>query len=149
MFKDNDWSTFIPDPADADWHIFEARDTENFRGLIGPMRVRRAGDSAIIRLQPRPDLMNAGGAVHGATLLAFIDLTIFPALTMLEAETAQGVTLDVSAHFVTAANGDQPLDAVIELTNETRRMVFLRGTIEQAGVVVLTFMVIYRKTPPR
>jgi len=68
---------------------------------------------------------------------------------MLEVEPAQGVTLDVSAHFVTAANGDQPLDAVIELSNETRRMVFLRGTIEQAGVVVLTFMTIYRKTPPR
>ena len=37
----------------------------------------------------------------------------------------------------------------IELTNETRRMAFLRGTIEQAGAVVLTFMAIIRKIPAR
>jgi len=147
VFKDNNWATFRPDPTDPDWHIFEARETENFHGLIGPLQVRRAGASAIVRLQPRPDLLNPGRHVHGGALLALVDLAIFPAIMMLEVDPARGVTLDVSTHFVTAANGEQPLDVAIELTNETRRMAFLRGTIEQAGAVVLTFMAIIRKIP--
>ncbi|RXM14613.1 PaaI family thioesterase, partial [Citrobacter sp. AAK_AS5] len=81
--------------------------------------------------------------------LALIDISLFAAMrTLLEGDAGGSVTLELSSQFTGAGRLDAPLDAVVEVMRETRRLVFLRGTVvqgEQDENLVATFSGIVRK----
>jgi acyl-coenzyme A thioesterase PaaI-like protein len=85
-------------------------------------------------------------------VMALIDIALFACsrqLGIIEAGTA--VTLDLNVQFIGAGKPDVPCDAVTELLKETRRLVFLRGVVEQGeGNLVAAFSGTIRKpTAPR
>ncbi|KKC25269.1 PaaI family thioesterase [Sphingomonas sp. SRS2] len=142
---ETDLYLFEPHPDMPGWMRWRMKDEARFSGVVGELAVRRDGDRAIIRMQPRPGHSNLVGTVHGGALLTLIDNALFIAPRFLDNPGMRGVTVDLSTQFMAAADIVRPIDLTLEIMRETGRMMFMRGTIEQEGDMVATFMGIIRK----
>ncbi|KQX26358.1 thioesterase [Sphingomonas sp. Root50] len=128
------------------WSRWEIKDKTRFNAVLGDLAVRRDGDRALIRLFPQANHANLGDKVHGGALLTLIDVGLFVApLALGDARSPRGVTVELSTQFASAADIGSPIDMIVEVTRETGRMIFLRGTVEQAGAMVAAFMGLIRK----
>lgn len=143
-----------PDPANPGWHTWQLNDTTRFNSWMFPALLLRRDDDGKARLRMLPEHRhtNLANNVHGAAVLALIDIALFACSRMLgiiEAGTA--VTLDLSVQFIGAAKPGEPCDAVTEVLKETRRLVFLRGIVEQqnAGIIAAFSGTIRKPTTPR
>jgi acyl-coenzyme A thioesterase PaaI-like protein len=67
----------------------------------------------------------------------------------LDGDAAGSVTLDLSTQFIGAGQVGEPLDAVVEALRETRRLLFLRGTVMQGDHLVAAFNGTVRKPSAR
>jgi acyl-coenzyme A thioesterase PaaI-like protein len=68
--------------------------------------------------------------------------------TLLNGNAGGSVTLELSSQFIGAGALGKPLDAVVEVMRETKRLVFMRGTVVQGeddSHLVATFSGIVRK----
>jgi uncharacterized protein (TIGR00369 family) len=111
-----------------------------------------SASKARLRMFPEHRHTNLGNNIHGAAVMALIDIGLFACsrqLGIIEAGTA--VTLDLSVQFIGAGKPGLPCDAVTELLKETRRLVFLRGIVEQGdGEIIAAYSGTIRKpTAPR
>ncbi len=134
--------------ADEGWHSWQLRDDSRFNGqVMGALMVRREGDRATrLRMMPQHRHSNLLDAVHGGVTLALIDISLFSTLRLvLDGDAAGAVTLDLNTQFIGAGRIGQPLDAVAEVLRETRRLVFLRGVVEQDGQLIAAFSGCIRK----
>ena len=101
---------------------------------------------ARVRLFPQPHQMNVNGVIHGGATLGFIDASLFGASTILSGSNQlPGSTVELSTQFITPGAGDKPLDSLVEILRETKRMLFLQGKVVQEDVVVAAFSGIVRK----
>lgn len=99
-----------------------------------------------MRLTPAEIHINATGRIHGGVTLGLIDVALFAAMYLLRGSPIAGaVTLDIQTQFVGPGDPGRPLDAVVEVLRETRRMGFLRGLIMQETDIVASFTGIIRK----
>ena len=142
---------YQPDPDHPGWHSWNLADDSRFNAqTMGHMLVRREGDRLCrVRMFPERRHTNLLDMVHGAVTLALIDVALFAAMrTLLDGDAAGSVTLELSSQFIGAGRPDAPLDAVVEVMRETRRLAFLRGTVVQGEadeVLVASFSGIVRK----
>jgi uncharacterized protein (TIGR00369 family) len=143
-----------PDPDNPGWHRWLPNDSTRFNSwMFARMLVRAEPDGkARLRVYPEHHHTNLADNIHGGTVLALIDIGLFACSRMLgiiEAGTA--VTIDLSVQFVGAGKPGQPCDAVTELLKETRRLVFLRGVVEQGeGNLIAAYSGTIRKpTSPK
>jgi len=143
-----------PDPENPGWFTWQLHDSTRFnswmfpKGSVPPVPVGKGP----VRRFPETRHTNLGNNIPGGTVMALIDIALFACsrqLGIIEAGTA--VTLDLSVQFIGAGKPDIPCDAVTELLKETRRLVFLRGVVEQGeGNLVAAFSGTIRKpTAPR
>ena len=134
------------DLGGAAWVAWRVKDTTRFNGPIGDLLTRRDGDRAVIRMQPHAGLANVANNLHGGAVMTVIDIALFAGARVLGVQSAtSGVTVDLSVQFVGAAETDKPVDTIVQITRETGRLLFLRGTVEQAGSAVASFIGIIRK----
>lgn len=143
-----------PDPENPGWFTWQLNDTTRFNSWMFPKLLVRADSDGKARLRMFPEHRhtNLGNNIHGGTVMSLIDIALFACarqLGIIEAGTA--VTLDLSVQFIGAGKPNVPCDAVTELLKETRRLVFLRGVVEQGeGNLVAAFSGTIRKpTAPR
>lgn len=137
-----------PDPDYPGWLKWELHDDRRFNGqVMGRMNVRlEDGGRVRVRMYPNIKHTNLLDIVHGATTLSLIDISIFGCGHMLGMEGMAGsVTLDLSTQFIGAGLPGKPLDSVVEVLRETRRLVFLRGVVEQGEELVASFAATIRK----
>ena len=136
-----------PDPDNPGWHRWELYDVSRFNGqVMGKMLVLLEGDLVRTRMFPEHRHTNLLDIVHGATTLALMDISIFSCGHMRGIEVMGGsVTLDLSAQFIGGAVPNQPLDSVVEILRETKRLVFLRGLVVQGEDKVGAFAATIRK----
>lgn len=118
-----------------------------FNSVFGPLLLRLEGaGQARVRMQLEEAHANRSSNLHGGAALAFIDVaSISAARAFGLVEPGAAVTLDLSAQFIGAGMIGQPLDAVVELLRETRRLIFLRGLLVQGDRKVASFAVTFRK----
>jgi uncharacterized protein (TIGR00369 family) len=89
-------------------------------------------------------------AVHGGITLSLIDVSLFACMRhAIDGDAAGSVTLDLSTQFIGAGIIGKPLDAVVEVLRETRRLLFLRGTVIQEDHLVAAFNGTVRKPSAR
>ena len=143
-----------PDPDNPGWHTWQLNDPTRFNSWMFPKLLVRVDSDGKARLRMFPERRhtNLGNNIHGGTVMALIDIGLFACSRMLgiiEAGTA--VTLDLSVQFIGAGKPGQPCDAVTELLKETRRLVFLRGVVEQDGgnLIAAYSGTIRKPSPPR
>ena len=135
-----------PDPESPGWTLWHPREDGRFNATLGPLRLRLDGDKAVIRFVPTRAHTNRHDQVHGGALMGFVDTAIFAAALHLGCERIErSVTVDCTFQFLGAAAPGIPIDAIIEVTRETGRMVFLRGLLEQSGVSTSSFTALIRK----
>jgi uncharacterized protein (TIGR00369 family) len=141
-----------PDPENPGWDRWRLADETRFNeAVLGRMLVRVEGDTHCrVRIQPRHVHTNNAGNVHGAVTLSLIDIALFAAMFKLRGVDAAGaVTLGLETQFIGAGDPAKPLDAVVEVLRETRRLGFLRGLVEQEGSLVAAFSATIRKSTQR
>ena len=149
---------FVRRPA-ADhpgWDSWDLADQTRFNAqTMGRLLVREetapgGARQARLRMFPAVQHSNLLDAVHGGVTLALIDISLFAAIRLLlDGDAGGSVTLDLSTQFIGAGRIGQPLDAVCEVLRETRRLVFLRGTVEQDGHLVAAYTGTVRKPSAR
>lgn len=110
--------------------------------------VRR--DYCRMRLVFRPELMQAGGVMHGGALASLLDSVLVPAIgSTLEPE-SRFATLDLHVQFLEALVDD---DAVAEgwVVRRGRRIVFGQAEARAAstGRLVATSVLTYQVSPSR
>lgn len=142
-----------PAPGHPGWHCWRLDDPAKFNNhALGDMLVRREGDrSARLRLL-RTGIQHANllDTIHGGVTLALIDVSLFATLvTVLDGDGGGSVTLDLHNQFIGAGRLGEPLDAVTEVMKETRRLVFMRGVVEQTEHLVANFTATVRKPSSR
>ena len=138
----------VPSPDHPGWSTFGIDDPTLFNPqAIGDMIVRPEGErSCRLRMFAIRKHSNVLGSVHGGVILALIDIGLFAVTKLLlGADAAGSVTLDLSTQFIGAGKLDRPLDTIPEVLRETRRLVFVRGTVEQDGELVAAFNGTIRK----
>jgi uncharacterized protein (TIGR00369 family) len=137
-----------PDPENPGWNLWELTDERRFNSqVMGKLIARIESDTAVrLRMFCEIKHTNVLGVLHGATTLSLIDISLFTCGHMLGLPGMAGsVTLDLSTQFIGAAYPDRSLDAVAEVLKETKRLVFLRGVVEQDDVMVAAFSATIRK----
>ncbi|GAA4767985.1 PaaI family thioesterase [Novosphingobium ginsenosidimutans] len=125
---------YEPDPENPGWHRWELADDTRFNAqTMGRMLVRAESDRTCrVRMFPERKHSNLLDMVHGAVTLALIDIALFAAMrTLLNGNAGGSVTLELSSQFIGAGALSKPLDAVVEVMRETKRLVFMRGTVVQ------------------
>lgn len=136
-----------PDPDNPGWMRWGFRDPTRFNSLLGNMIVRVEDDGRVrMRGFPERQHSNLGDKVHGGALLGYIDVALFATSRsrgLIEA--GSSVTLDLSTQFIGAADIGQPLDFVSEVLRATRRLVFVRGLVEQGETVIASYSGTIRK----
>ncbi len=124
----------VPDPDNPGWHTWNLADNTRFNAqTMGHMLVRKDSDTLCrVRMFPERRHTNLLDMVHGAITLALMDVALFASMRILLGGDAGGsVTLDLSSQFIGAGRPGVPLDALVEVMRETKRLVFLRGTVVQ------------------
>jgi len=138
-----------PDPDHPGWHTWHLSDPTRFNCWMFPRLLVRAESATTARLRifPEHHHTNLGNNLHGGTIMALIDIALFACSRMLGlVEAGTAVTLDLSVQFIGAGQPECPCDAVTELLKETRRLVFLRGVVEQGeGRLIAAFSGTIRK----
>jgi uncharacterized protein (TIGR00369 family) len=141
----------FPDPDNPGWYTWRLLDETRFNAfMFRKLIVRTDPDGkARLRMFPERHHTNLKGVLHGGTVLSLIDVGLFACSRMLgiiEAGTA--VTLDLNTQFIGGGLEGVPCDAVSEVLKETRRLVFLRGIVEQDGNLIAAFSGTIRKPSP-
>ncbi len=140
--------TCEPDPAHPSWMRWEVSDQTRYNhAFIGPILLRReSGSTCRVRMEITAQHTNAGGTIHGGTSLGFADISMFAALYVLTGVDPIGATtIDLSMQFAGAGSPRRPLDSVVELLRETRRLAFLRGKMMQGERIISAFSGTARK----
>ena len=137
------------DPDNPGWQRWRIADATRFNeAVLGRQLVRAEGASSCrMRIMPQVPLhTNAAGKVHGAITLALIDVSLFAAMYVLRGlDAGRSVTLDLTSQFIGSGDASRPLDSVVELLRETRRLAFLRGLVVQDDDLVASFSATVRK----
>ncbi len=142
-----------PDAENPGWLRWRIVDETRFNeAVLGKQLVRAEGPNmARVRIVPQVPLhTNSANNVHGAITLSLIDVSLFAGLYVLGGlDAGRSVTLDLQNQFIGAGDSSRPLDSVVELLRETRRLAFLRGLVVQDQDIVASFTATVRKPSQR
>ncbi len=137
------------------WRSWDLKDSTRFNSAIEPLMVRvdppteDGRPRARVRMFPERKHSNLGDTVHGAAMVSLVDVALFTACHQFGSlSAARSVTLDLSLQFVGAGRLGEPLDAVVEMIRQTKRLIFLRGLVVQGqddGHIVASFSGTIRK----
>ena len=143
--------TSTPDPDHPGWNRWELVDEGRFLDFLGAVHVRPEPDGkARVRMEPGRRHSNMLNALHGGTVLGFVDVALFAGAETCGAKAAgNGVTLDCNVQFLSPGTLDEPVDAVVEVLRETGRLIFIRGLVEQSHGPVASFSATVRKAGKR
>jgi acyl-coenzyme A thioesterase PaaI-like protein len=133
-------------PEHPGWHEWRVPGAFN-REVIGTLLVREEGDGhARTRIFPSAHMGNVHGMVHGGIITAFADATLFAGPGVLTGQDlGASVTVELSLQFIGAGSLSEPLDGLVTILRETRRMIFCQGEIVQGDNIVAGFSGIIRK----
>jgi acyl-coenzyme A thioesterase PaaI-like protein len=135
-----------PDPDHPGWWTWDLPDGDRYNATIGKLLVRPEGEGrARCRIFPGKLQSNLGEVAHGGAVLTFIDMALFAGGYAAGGAIGPAVTQDLSCHFLSAAKLGVPLDCAVEVLRESKRMVSLRGIVEQEGEIVASWTGTLRK----
>jgi acyl-coenzyme A thioesterase PaaI-like protein len=137
---------YEPDPAHSGWWTWDLPADDRYNATIGKLLVRGEGERrARCRIFPGKLQSNLGDVAHGGAILTFIDMAMFAGGHAAGADLGPAVTQDLSCQFLAAARLGMPLDCAVEVLRTSKRLVSLRGLVEQEGAIVASWSGTLRK----
>jgi uncharacterized protein (TIGR00369 family) len=134
---------------DGEWAGWTLWSPDPFELWAGPFYARRDPDGAMVcAFRALRKHMNGHGAMHGGALMTFADYAIFCIATEHLQETS-AVTVQMSCEFVGAVQEGDLVECRGEVVRAGGSLIFLRGLIETARGVALTYSAVLKKTKPR
>jgi uncharacterized protein (TIGR00369 family) len=132
---------FAPDPAHPGWLRRAATETGYFADLFDAMAIRLDDDCHVrCRFETSRRHANPLGFLHGGFIMAAVDQSLFMIAAARQAVGPHGaVTLECKTDFISPGQVGAETDVVGEVLRESRRLVFLRGLVEQGGQVIASF----------
>jgi acyl-coenzyme A thioesterase PaaI-like protein len=131
------------------FHTWDLKQPGLYNDLLGPLYIRRLDSGmAQMRMIPQRQHGNLDDAVHGGTMLGFIDIALFAGAHQYGVDIAgRSSTIELQTQFIGGGIVGEALDCDVEMLRETRRLVFLRGTVHQkdGAHLVASFSGIIRK----
>jgi acyl-coenzyme A thioesterase PaaI-like protein len=122
------------DPAAAGWEPYT---DEGFIGLVGPLWVRRSGESFRYAFTAQEKHHNRRGVVQGGMLMTFADRSM--GMTCWYANERQPqATVQFDMHFVDAVRVGEFVEAHCRVVRRTRSMVFMSAELVVGSRVVAT-----------
>jgi uncharacterized protein (TIGR00369 family) len=129
--------TRLTEGAFAGWYTW-GQGGDPFETVNGPFYFKRDSDGVVCVFEPRHEHLNGAGAIHGGALMTFADFSLF-AIAHTALSEAKAVTLTCNSEFIAAGVPGALVEGRGEVLRSTRSLVFVRGTLTQAGKPVLAF----------
>lgn len=127
-------SLAVFDPAAEGWELHT--DT-GFIGLVGPLWVRRSGESLAFGFQADPKHHNSRGVVQGGMLMTLADRAL--GVAAWEANDRQPqATIQLDVHFVDAAQIGEFVEARCQIVRRTKSLTFMSASLQIGERVVAT-----------
>jgi uncharacterized protein (TIGR00369 family) len=121
----------------AGWYHYEPADA--FEDYTGPFHCRPDADGSLVcGFMPEPKNCNAGGNIHGGSLMTFADYALFMIAGGMDSA-VHGVTVTCNCEFVGAAEAGNLLTARGEVVRAGFSMIFVRGLISDGERPVMAF----------
>ena len=102
-----------------------------FTRLLGARREFSEGGRARLVLDPRPELGNVIGAVHGGVVFTLMDVAMASAAVSLFDFTRTAVTLNMNSSFLEPGRGTLAADA--EVVQHDDSVAWCRASVTDAG----------------
>jgi uncharacterized protein (TIGR00369 family) len=131
----------------AGWSTWSSG-ADPYETAIGPFCFRVDGDRARCAFEPRPQLLNGGGTIHGGALMSFADFALF-CIAHKELAGVKAVTLTCNSEFLKAGTLGEIVEAEGEVLRATRSLIFVRGLVTQSSQPLLAFSGTLKKIEPR
>jgi acyl-coenzyme A thioesterase 13 len=132
----------------AGWSTWSAG-ADPYETAIGPFCFRMEGERIRCAFQPRPQLLNGGGTIHGGALMSFADFALFCIAHKALAGGVKAVTLTCNSEFLKAGTLDGVVEAEGEVLRSTRTLIFVRGLVTQLSQPLLAFSGTLKKIETR
>lgn len=98
------------------------------------------------RLPRKPEILNSRGDIHGGTLMSALDFTLSAAARSHDPLGTGVITIDMTTHFLSAAEGDVRIEA--RVIRRGKRIAFCEGTvIDAAGTEVCIARAAFKLIP--
>lgn len=120
-----------------------------YETTIGPFCYRVDGERMRCAFEPRPQLLNGGGTIHGGALMSFADFALFCIAHKELDGGVKAVTLTCNSEFLKAGTLGAIVEAEGEVLRSTRSLIFVRGLVTQLSQPLLAFSGTLKKIEPR
>lgn len=138
----------VTDGDFAGWNRWRELDQGRFQDLIGAVYFRVAENGSVIcRSATDRKHSNMADMLHGGYIMSFIDQALF-AIAAPHLAAHRAVTLTCNTEFLGAGVPGEDIYATGEVLHETGTLLFLRGTVTQAGPVA-AFSAVLKKVARR
>lgn len=117
-----------------------------FEDRVGPFLIKETGGIPVGGFVVEERHNNGTGVAQGGFLLTYADFAIF-IFAQNRLDEMSAVTVSMNADFTAGARPGDFLEARGEIVHETKRMVFVRGTMGTSERTVLNYSAILRKIP--
>jgi len=113
------------------------------------IRILEKGDGVVrLRLDPRPELANSWGSVHGGALLTLLDVALASAGRSLDDKCNGALTVEIKVNFIAAAIGSVLAEGRAQRAG--RSLIFSEGELRSEDGTLLakatgTFKLLYPK----
>jgi uncharacterized protein (TIGR00369 family) len=113
------------------------------------VRITERGDGIVrLRLDPRAELANSWGSVHGGVLMTLLDVALASAGRSLDDTCNGALTVEMKVNFIAAANG--PVIGEGRAQRAGRSLIFSEGELRSEDGTLLakatgTFKLLYPK----
>lgn len=122
------------DPAAAGWEPYS---DEGFIGLVGPLWMRKSGDSYLYAFIAESKHHNRRGVVQGGMLMTFADRSM--GMTCWYAnERKPQATVQLDVHFIDAVRIGEFVEAKCKVVRRTRSLIFMAAELMVGTRVVAT-----------
>lgn len=127
----------LTDGPFAGWSTW-GNGADPYETAIGPFCFRVEEGKVRCAFLPQREHLNGGGAIHGGALMSFADFAFF-AIAHNDLAGASAVTVTCNCEFLGPGAPGEIVEARGELLRATRSFIFVRGTMSQAGRLLVAF----------
>lgn len=125
--------------SDGDFSGWYSWPDDSWETHGGPFYMKREADGSVrCAFKAEKKHMNGQNHMHGGAMMTFADFSLF-AFASDELTDSSAVTATMNSEFVSGALVGDVVEATGEVVKAGRRMIFLRGTMTNAGKIMMTY----------